>query len=267
MTGKSSTARKAPAKTRAPSAAQVAKRLKESEQATGERLDALEQGLGDLQANVDAKMDSILAAVQGIQAPAPETANPGEPEVHENVAAQAYADAAQGMDPAHRPTQRDYGHFEADEPAHQEGTTRFNGANERETDVVVVTNGLPPRPGFESKEDYELFMNQTVTVAIHEVSDEWAEQMFSVEMHPKKIWFQRGKSRKCPRWAVELLARARPVGFRNVEQTNDLGEKEVIYPWRSGLRYPFAVIEDPDPRGRGWLENILHEERTSGVIR
>lgn len=72
-------------------------------------------------------------------------------------------------------------------------------------------------------------------------------------------WVPRGVEITVKRMYVERLARARPSSYDSVERQNAQGEKEVVYPRTSALKYPFSVIEDKNPKGARWLSALLSE--------
>lgn len=72
-------------------------------------------------------------------------------------------------------------------------------------------------------------------------------------------YIPRGVPVRIKRKFVERLARARPVMYDSKEVTNERGERTYVNPSRTGLKYPFAVIEDENPKGRAWLQAIIRE--------
>ena len=104
------------------------------------------------------------------------------------------------------------------------------------------------------------FMAEDVTVEIHDVADEHAEQGFVIAVNGMNESFRRGQIKTVKRYFIEGLARARKTGYRNVQQLNPhTGIKEYVYPAMTGLRYPFSVTDDRNPRGRDWLKHTLRQ--------
>lgn len=104
------------------------------------------------------------------------------------------------------------------------------------------------------------FDNEPVTVHIHETSDEQADSNFSISVGGKTEVFFRGQTKTVARKFVEGLCRAKPVGFRWEEYTRDDGSRAVRYPSRTGLRYPFSIVKDPNPRaGQEWANRIIRQ--------
>lgn len=70
----------------------------------------------------------------------------------------------------------------------------------------------------------------------------------------------RGRPISIKRKFVEVLARARPASYGNIEKTDpNTGERTFEYPKKTALKYPFTVIEDKNPMGSKWLRQILAE--------
>lgn len=100
------------------------------------------------------------------------------------------------------------------------------------------------------------FMQEMVTVDILESSNEGDDESFIIEVNEKKVVFRRGERKTVPRWAVEGLARAKPIGYSNQEYYKPDGTRDIRWPSRRGERYPFAVFHDPNPDGPRWLQQV-----------
>jgi hypothetical protein len=110
-----------------------------------------------------------------------------------------------------------------------------------------------------SKMDMLAFMAEKVVVEVHTSEDKYAEPVVMLWNDGRPQAFPRGVRVTCARKYVEVLARARPVRFGNVEYTDAEGNKAVKWPKNTGLKYPFTVHEDANPLGRPWLEKIRSE--------
>lgn len=103
------------------------------------------------------------------------------------------------------------------------------------------------------------FMEDMVTIHIHDTAEKNADQIFEVAVNgSKRQVFVRGQQYTVKRYIVEGLARAKPVHYDN-EEYEENGIKGTRYPSRTGLRYGFSVIHDPHPRGVDWLRAVLKE--------
>lgn len=110
------------------------------------------------------------------------------------------------------------------------------------------------------------FMEEQMTIMIAESTDPNAETFVfcavngeGANIKEKTAWLRRGVETVTKRKFVERLVRAKPVHIKSVEKVGDNGERMVIYPRTSALRYPFQVVEDQNPRGRDWLRKIMME--------
>ena len=148
--------------------------------------------------------------------------------------------------------------FEAeDHDVGRQGTRRFV---EGEASLEPVNEQSLDEGVFDEHAKMLMFMAEPVTVEIHEVADEHAEQGFVIMVNGENEVFRRGEIKTVKRYFVEGLARARKTGYRNVEQINPhTGVREFVYPSMTGLRYPFSVTDDRNPRGRDWLKHTLRQ--------
>lgn len=103
------------------------------------------------------------------------------------------------------------------------------------------------------------FMRERVLIRIAETSEEQADPRFIVAVNGRAMVMERGGQYNVPRYYLENLARAKPIGYRNEEFFLPNGERSVRWPAKRGLRYPFDVLEDT-PKGRAWLTQVLKEK-------
>lgn len=142
-------------------------------------------------------------------------------------------------------------HTEADEQ--ELGATSDIDGNEIESSRFSDVD----LPEFNEKAKMLSFMNEKVTVVIHETSDKNADGVFDISVNGRPKTFVRGHEFTVKRIYVEGLARAKPVHYDNKEYVDGDGVRKVRNPSRKGLRYPFAVVEDSNPVGRRWLKMVL----------
>lgn len=109
-----------------------------------------------------------------------------------------------------------------------------------------------------NKEKLEMlkFMEDELLVVVHDSTSPTDEKFPEVWNDGRKFTFIRGKEMRVKRKFVEILARAKRTVYSQ-EQQNDRSNYDNIP--HTGLRYPFAVANDPDPRGKEWLRGILQE--------
>lgn len=157
----------------------------------------------------------------------------------------------------------------AELPIANPGTAEFTEDNQikvtgdsyddTESDIVVHGDTY----GLDEKARYLAFMEEPVTIMVHESTDPNAEAMVFVAVNgegpgpAKTPWIPRGQAITVKRKFVEALARAKGESVKSVEVTNAFGERSIRYPKHSALRYPFSIVEDKNPRGSEWLRKTL----------
>lgn len=138
-----------------------------------------------------------------------------------------------------------------------------DGIKEDEVSEIEIVSNLS---GLKEKTAQLAFYEEPLVINIHESSDMNAPEKYvflSVNGRgagPNGLnWVPRGQNVTVARKYVEVLARARPAKYDSIEKVNEVGDREVIYPRSSSLRYPFSVISDPNPKGAAWLSKLLRE--------
>ena len=112
---------------------------------------------------------------------------------------------------------------------------------------------------FIEEAELEAFMNEMVTIRMHQSVVEGALQVETVALNGVNMPILRGINQPIKRKYVEILAQAKTGQFTQV-QANPADLSDISMVERNSLAYPFEVIHDPSPRGRAWLENILASE-------
>jgi hypothetical protein len=105
----------------------------------------------------------------------------------------------------------------------------------------------------------EAFMMEMVLVEIAPTNDKNAELVVTPNVRGVPQNMLRGKQQWIKRCYLECLARAKDVGISTQEYVNFQGDKSTKIVRNAGLLYPFRVIEDKNPRGAAWLQQILAE--------
>lgn len=104
--------------------------------------------------------------------------------------------------------------------------------------------------------ELEAFMNEYITVVVHSDTNDNAVEMPLVTVGQLNQGFIRGQNQKVKRKYVEALARGRITKY--TQKTPDpMRPENIQMEERTALVYPFTVVDDPNPIGREWLENIL----------
>ncbi len=112
------------------------------------------------------------------------------------------------------------------------------------------------------KADMERFMNEMVTVIVHDSNDDSDDPFVQTWVNGRMQMFLRGRPQTVRRCYVEALARSTRTTYKQ-KLDERLGESvfNMMTPHRA-LRYPFAVIEDPSgAKGHAWLQTLLANSR------
>ena len=124
--------------------------------------------------------------------------------------------------------------------------------------IKVVQDFDPGDKANEAKQANILFMRDWLIVDIQDTSEKNADPKFFIGVNGRQQIFVRGRQHKARRYFVEGLARAKPISYGNEEYTDpEDGVRKTRHPTHIGVRYPFVVVHDPNPRGREWLTHVL----------
>lgn len=104
----------------------------------------------------------------------------------------------------------------------------------------------------------EQFMNELVTIHVHPVTDENAPPYVILNCNGTNQPVARGVDQAIKRKFVEILARMKETKYTQV-QNNPNDPSDISMRGRSGLCYPFEVVQDNNRRGRAWLTKIMAE--------
>jgi|3_EtaG_2_1085321.scaffolds.fasta_scaffold00929_4 hypothetical protein len=123
----------------------------------------------------------------------------------------------------------------------------------------LITENLPDidSQAFADKAKLEEFNHEPVVIRVHDTAEKQADRAFIVSVNGQKETFIRGQLKTVARYFVEALTRAKPVHYENQPFTDGDGARSVRYVAHRGLRYPFEVVEDRNPRGKAWLAECL----------
>ena len=129
---------------------------------------------------------------------------------------------------------------------------------------IEITDDAPAVETVAESKDFsklaadEAFMNELVTVMIHSTTDENQAPHVIVNCNGTNQPIIRGVPTKVKRKYVEILARMKETKYTQVTPNPaapDVSELRA----RHGLAYPFDLVDDSNPRGRAWLQNVLAE--------
>ena len=105
----------------------------------------------------------------------------------------------------------------------------------------------------------EAFMNELVTVMVHSTTDENQPNHVVVNCNGMNQPLIRGVPTTVKRKYVEILARMKETKYTQITR-NASAPEQIDMIARHGLSYPFDLVEDKNPRGRAWLQNVLAEQ-------
>lgn len=104
----------------------------------------------------------------------------------------------------------------------------------------------------------EAFMNELVTVMVHATTDENQAPHVIVNVNGTNQPIIRGVPTQIRRKYLEVLARMKETKY--TQRTPNPAAPDVSeMVARTGLAYPFELVEDKNPKGRAWLNNVLAE--------
>lgn len=136
----------------------------------------------------------------------------------------------------------------------------------KDVQVPVAGSARLLKPGIEivdgpkamKKADELAFMDEMVEIVISESDNPNAENPVPVSINGRGGFIFRGQPTIVRRCYVERLARCKTDNFKqNLNETDP--EKFNILKLMRGLKYPFTVTVDRNPKGRDWLIKVLRE--------
>lgn len=125
-------------------------------------------------------------------------------------------------------------------------------------DDVPVIETVAETKDFRELAAEESFMNEIVTVLVHATTDENQPPQVIVNCNGMNQPIMRGYPTEIKRKYVEILARMKETKYSQFTP-NPSEPDRIVMSARHGLSYPFDVVEDKNPRGRAWLNNVLAE--------
>lgn len=115
------------------------------------------------------------------------------------------------------------------------------------------------RPVSAEKLELLKFMEEELTVQVHETTDETADPVPQIIVDGRSQFFIRGQEQTVKRKYVEVLARAKRTTYK--QELVEHPERHYKQIPHTALRFPFSVTHDPSgDKGRKWLQKILAEK-------
>lgn len=106
---------------------------------------------------------------------------------------------------------------------------------------------------------YEKFMAEPIVIKIHSTADKNEPPGAEVALNGVKVYIPREKPVRLPRAFVEILARSQVRAYSQQRNPDPNADEGMFTKRHVGASYPFNVIEDKNPRGRAWLQRVVHE--------
>jgi hypothetical protein len=124
-------------------------------------------------------------------------------------------------------------------------------------DAEIVTS-VSQEADFRALASNEAFMHELVEVMVHSTTDENQAPSVIVNCNGTNQVIIRGVPTMIRRKYVEILARMKETKYNQVTR-NPAAPDQIDMIARHGLAYPFELLNDSNPRGRAWLQNVLAE--------
>lgn len=104
----------------------------------------------------------------------------------------------------------------------------------------------------------EAFMHEKVVILISPPANESEPEQAQVSVNVRHYYIPRGRPVVVPRFVVEALAHAKQENFKmNAGNSNDPTSTRPVS--NHLFSYPFMVSRDDNPKGRAWLEKVMHD--------
>lgn len=115
-----------------------------------------------------------------------------------------------------------------------------------------------PTTEFSTAIQEEAFMNEFVVIEVAETTNENEPNNFILSVNGLHQPIFRGQPARVRRMFVEVLARCKESKYSQ-HQVNPNEPDRVEMRQRTGMVYPFQVLEDKNPKGKAWLRAVLSE--------
>lgn len=125
--------------------------------------------------------------------------------------------------------------------------------------LQLTTDTVHDDPGLAKVIADEAFMNEVVHVYVHSPSDEQAASHFILNVNGVNQPVFCGSVTPMRRKYLEILARMKETKFSQPPQNLMNPEAGNVLIPRTVQIHAFEIRNDPNPRGRAWLSQILSE--------
>lgn len=129
-------------------------------------------------------------------------------------------------------------------------------------DPEILTSEAFAAAGVKDYLDQLAFMEQKVTVRLHETTNKNDDPLPMVAVNGVNQFLPRGQDLAIKRKFVEVLARCKPEAVMTDVEVRSMGAEPVNRVLRQRAhKYPFSVVRDDNPRGADWLNQLLQEDQ------
>ena len=137
-----------------------------------------------------------------------------------------------------------------------------NGPKDKEINLGEIGEKEPiekvTETDFVKAADLEAFMNEPVTIMVHESYEEGSLDVIVPNVNGMNQPILRGREQVVKRKYVEALARARTTIIRQAGADFNSPDEPIKTHEKTVLTYPFTVIKDT-PRGFAWIKAIQEQ--------
>lgn len=128
-------------------------------------------------------------------------------------------------------------------------TLKSSGDADDALEALVIRGKVDNDP---EKAAMEAFMREFIEIRFATTTDPNAAQIFETNVNNNPHLFRRGGTYKVRRFVADHLLRLKETWYEQREVMNAAGEREFSHIPHTGLKYDFAIVHDPNPKGESW---------------
>lgn len=106
---------------------------------------------------------------------------------------------------------------------------------------------------------YEKFMREPVVVVLYGSSNPNDPLVADIRLNGALCPLPRDVPVRIPRAFVEVLAQSQVRTYSQEDVDNPKATEGKRTKRHTGLQFPFRVEHEPNPRGRAWLQRVMHQ--------
>lgn len=101
------------------------------------------------------------------------------------------------------------------------------------------------------------FNEDILVIRVHETTDKNSDPVPDVGVNGIMQCFQRGVEQFVRRKFVAKLAQSKVTTYSQTKKVDSEGNEFYQQVPHTALKYPFAIVSDPNPKGAAWLTSLL----------